>query len=326
MIPEPFMDESSNAATPEATPPLRRPLPGPPMVDPDTVPPGDVRRDTTPQPVEGVDGRYEFHLSDAWRIFYAFGGITMASAIRAAVVAVDREDLHIITADATFAQAIPCGPVAAQVEVLRQGRTGAQALVRMWALDPEQPDPAGPVGSDLVVTCVFGNRSDSSFTFIGAVPPDVAGPDDCVPRSVEVDSPFSKIPYHRQNEFRPAFGVGRLGDVLPPSEPRTASWFRFKSSPFDDTGRWEPALLAAPGDILGPAAHAGVGTQAGFFLVISLQISMHFVGDARTEWLLQHTRAHLAAEGYCSGTAELWDQDRNLVAIATQLARLQPLG
>jgi hypothetical protein len=34
----------------------------------------------------------------------------------------------------------------------------------------------------------------------------------------------------------------------------------------------------------------------------------------------------VAADGYATGTAELWDEDRRLVAIATQCARLQPVA
>ena len=51
----------------------------------------------------------------------------------------------------------------------------------------------------------------------------------------------------------------------------------------EPTGRWDPALLCAPGDILGPAAHAGLGTEIGFFLVVSMSITMHFVADARSD-------------------------------------------
>jgi acyl-CoA thioesterase len=83
--------------------------------------------------------------------------------------------------------------------------------------------------------------------------------------------------------------------------------------------------VAVHADVLGPAVHAGIGSMSGFFFVISLQIGIQFVADVRTEWVLQHTRAHVAADGFATGTAELWDEDRNLVAIATQCARLQPI-
>ncbi len=69
---------------------------------------------------------------------------------------------------------------------------------------------------------------------------------------------------------------------------------------------------------------AGIGSAQGHFLILSLQIGLRLVGEVRTEWLLQHTRAQTAADGYASGTAELWDQDRRLVALAHQIAKIQP--
>ena len=290
------------------------------------IPPGDILRDTEPTPVPGIDGRYEGAIPEAWRVFYAFGGSTMAAALRAACAEVARDDLHLLSADATFCQAVPCGPVAMQVEVLRQGRSAAQALVRLWALDPEEGDPAGPVGNDLVITCVFGTRQESRFEFVGAEFPDVPGPEECASRQeVDESSPFAAIPYHHQTEFRATSGTFPVQADTPPGEPRAATWFRFHTTPRRADGTWEPTALALPGDILGTAVHAGVGSGSGYFLVISLQISLQFVRDVRTDWLLQHTRAHVAGDGYASGTAELWDEERNLVAIATQCAKLQPL-
>ena len=286
---------------------------------------GDILRDTEPTPVPGIEGRYQGAIPEAWRIFYAFGGSTMAAALRAATAEVARDDLHLLSADATFCQAVPCGPVAMQVEVLRQGRTAAQALVRLWALDPEDGDPAGPAGNDLLITCVFGSRQPSAFEFVGARFPEVPGPEECASREVDEGSPFAAIPYHHQTEFRSTTGPFPVEGDVPPGEPRAATWFRFHSTPRRADGTWEPTALALPGDILGTAVHAGVGSGSGYILVISLQISLQFVRDVRSDWLLQHTRAHVAGDGYASGTAELWDEERNLVAIATQCAKLQPL-
>jgi len=296
------------------------------MRDDRTIEPGDILRDTTPYSVDGIEGRYSAFIPDAWRIFYAFGGSTMAVAMRAAVAELDREDLDLLSADATFCAAVPCGPVGVQVEVLRSGRSGAQALVRLWALDPTDPDATGEVGNDLVVTCVLGMRAETQYRFLGATPPEVTSPEQTDRRSeIDEDSPFSKIPYHAQTEFRPVGHLLKWGPDAEPGEPRSAAWFRFRVTPRRADGTWEPATLALPGDILGPAVHAGTGSKPGAFLVISLQISLQFVGPVRSEWLLQHTRAHVAADGYASGTAELWDEDMQLVAIATQCAKLQPI-
>ena len=291
------------------------------------IEPGDILRDTLPHPVAGVEGRYTTVIPEAWRIFYAFGGATMATALRVAEAAVAREDLQLVSSEATFCQAIPVGPVAASAEVIRQGRSATQVLVRLWALDPTSPDPAGPVGNDLIVLCVFGVTGASPYEFVGSVAPDVPGPLECRDMRAErpEDSPFQNIPYHAQTEFRsaddgPAWGSGRgAGD------PESATWFRFRRSPFRADGTWEPAVIALPGDILGPAVHAGVGDGVAPFLMISLQIGLQIVGEVRSEWLLAHTQSQVAGAGYASGTAELYDEDRRLVAIATQCAKIQPM-
>ncbi|MEX0768875.1 MAG: acyl-CoA thioesterase domain-containing protein, partial [Microthrixaceae bacterium] len=102
-----------------------------------SVPPGDILRDTEPIAVPGITHRYTAEIPEAWRIFYLFGGATMATALRVAETALEREDLHLVSSDAMFCQAIPVGPIAASAEIIRQGRSAAQVLVRLWALDPE---------------------------------------------------------------------------------------------------------------------------------------------------------------------------------------------
>ena len=287
-----------------------------------TAPQGDILRDTTPIPVEGRPGRYSLEVPDAWRVFYAFGGMTMASALRAAEAVLDRPDLRLVSAEATFCQAIPAGPCAIEAEVLRNGKRGAQCHVRMWATD----DPTGPVGNDLVVTVVFGQDRPGTWRFDGATfPLDARDPEDCVGRvESPVPTPFDEVPYHHQTDFRFAVGTPpwlreRTGD------PRTVSWFRFLAPPLREDGTWEPATLAVPGDILGPAVSEGAGTVGEFFLVMSLQISLQFIAPMRGTWLAQHTRSHHTGDGFARGTAELWSEDHTLVAFATQTAMLQPL-
>ncbi|HTO01319.1 MAG TPA: thioesterase family protein [Microthrixaceae bacterium] len=291
-----------------------------------TVEPGDILRDTTPTRVDGAENRFSAVIPEAWRIFYAFGGSTMAVALRVAEEALGRPELSLICSDATFCKAIPVGPVAADAEVVRQGRTGAQVLVRLWALDPANPDPTTQPQSDLMVLCVFGEVGESDYNFVGAVAPEVPDPDDCPDaRSADDDSPFAGIPYHQQTEFRFAEGQPAWMTDRAPRTPEALSWFRFHNTPKRSDGTWEPATIALPGDILGTAVHAGAGSTVRPFLVISLQLGLQIVGEVRGDWILQHTRSQIAAGGYASGTAELYDEDRNLVAIATQCAKLRSM-
>lgn len=46
---------------------------------------------------------------------------------------------------------------------------------------------------------------------------------------------------------------------------------------------------------------------------------MHLFVPARTEWLLAHDRTHWSGDGWASAECRVWDEDRNLVASATQM-------
>lgn len=287
---------------------------------------GNIVADIAPIQLSDSPHRYLTTIPDAWRIFYAFGGATMAAAIRAATAAVNRPDLHIVSCDATFCQAIPTGPVLSEVEILRQGRTAAQVLVYMWAVDADNPDFNGPRRSDLVLTCVFGQHTVSPVSFAGTVMADTIDPSECdSPRQIDPDSPFANLPYHQQVEMRFMHAGLAFDTDFEPTDPHALSWYRFKNLPDRGDGVWDPAALALPGDVLGPAVHAGAGGRVGHFLVISLQISMQFMNPVRGEWLLQDTHAHIAGDGYATGTATLWTETGDLAAIATQCARLQPI-
>ena len=287
---------------------------------------GDIARDTVPTPVEGVAGRWSADIPEAWRVMYAFGGVTMALALRTAQAELGRDDLELVSAQATYCQAVPVGPVAMAAEVLRSGRKGAQVEVRLWSTD----DPAGAVRPDLVVAVVFGSHDASSpHRLLGvAFPDDAPGPEDARRRlaGATEGTPFDEIPYHHQTDWRQALGHSPIDPTFEAGEdPRAVSWFRFNRPPLRVDGTWEPATLAVPGDVLAPAVVEGLGRQQGWFFVITLQLSMQWFAPMRGDFICQQTRAHHAGDGFATGVAELWSEDRTLVAIATQSALLQPL-
>lgn len=306
---------------------------------PDHLPPGDVLADTAGVPVDGIPGRSTLVLGHQWRVMYVFGGITMAAALRAIEVELERPDLRLVTADATFCAAVPAGPVAIQVEVLRQGRAGAQAEARLWRLSEDAAGGSvgagavgglrGPAGADLVVTAVYGRDRDLDAVVRGMALPEDAGSPDSVPRRLPDParpSPFDHIPYHRQTDFRMTVGQPPWEMDDGPREPRTVSWFRFLRPPILDDGTWDRACLAVPGDILGTAVTQGLGRQDTFHLIITLQLSMQFFAPMVGEWVCQQTRCTEASHGFAAGTAELFRPDGALVAMATQSALLQPFG
>lgn len=280
--------------------------------------PRSVLDDLELTPVAGVAGRYVVEVDDGWRVLHVFGGMTKALALAAARRELDRADLDFVTAQATYVAPVSAGTVAVQAEVVRSGRRGAQVRVALWSTD----DPGGPVGGDLLVDVVLGRFDDDAPRLEGvAMPSDARRPADGIAREDIARSRFVDVPFHRQTEWR--LTVGSMDLEAPADEPRSISWFRFHRSPLRPDGAWDPAAIAVPGDILGPAVGRGLG-QKGRYFVITLQLSIQWFAPLRTEWVCQHSTVSRGAGGFATGVSELWSEDGELVALATQCAMLRP--
>jgi acyl-coenzyme A thioesterase PaaI-like protein len=285
---------------------------------------GDFARDTDVWPDESVAGRYHADLPEAWRVFYAFGGASMAVALRAAQRAIGRDDLHPITATAAFVSPVPCGPMVIDTEVLRDGRSAAQATATLRT--------SADANAGVHLTTVYGSEHPTHVDFVEAVwPDDVIEVDDTEePPPPPDDSPFRNINYHQQTEWRPALrGMAfRSRDDWIPGPARSLSWHRLIKEPRLADGTIDPISLCAPADILGPALFSRLGPLGPDnppFLVLSLEISIQFLAATTSPWILQHARVPHAAAGYAYSHVELWDADRRLVAIANQRGHVRPV-
>ena len=76
-----------------------------PVTTPTTTGAADFCRDTAVRPLG--DGRYAATIPDDWRIIYAFGGVSMAVAVRAVLAEIDRPDLDLLSAHALFCSPMP---------------------------------------------------------------------------------------------------------------------------------------------------------------------------------------------------------------------------
>lgn len=288
----------------------------------------DLLQDIDVQPVPGVDGRFELDIPPDWNVFYTFGGVTMAAALRAAERALDRPDLTPLTAHAVYCAPIQAGAVELDVDVLRNGRTAAQVSVDMRQ--------QGHTGADVRLLSTFGQRFDSPLEFVGLeFPDDVLPPEEAAGRpsideiAMDEDNPFARINYHQQTEWRPALeDWDWQGGWTEPGVGRAASWFRLLKEPRLPDGRIDPVSLCVPADSVGSAVGRAVGHLLGGapFLILSLEIDLQFFADTTSSWLLQNVTAQHAGNSYAYGTTEIWDIDRRLVAIATQRARLRPIA
>lgn len=291
------------------------------------VAPGDFARDTAVAPDAAVAGRFHADLPDAWRVFYAFGGCTMAIALRAAQTALGRPDLSPVSASAVFAAPVPCGPMIIDTSVLRAGRSAGQVTAALRSASKEGEAP------DVHLTAIFGAAHDTHVSYLDSEWPDDALSIDeaAPPPDAPSDSPFHNINYHQQTDWRSAQrGMAFRGvDEWIPGPARSMSWHRLLKEPRLPDGTLDPIALCAPADILGPAIFSRIGPLGPDnppFLVLSLEISVHFVAPTTSPWILQHCRVPQAADGYAYSQVELWDEDRRLVAFATQRGHIRPVA
>ncbi len=276
---------------------------------------GDFRRDTDIEPDGEVPGRYHLDLSPAWNIFYAFGGMTMAVALRGIERELAQPDLVPLTANALFVSPVTAGPVEIDVDILRRGRAAAQGVanLRNRGLD----------GTALHVTAAFGRPAPSEWDYVDIEFPDVPMPDRC-PRSPRMPegSPFRDLNFHHQIDWRPTALPDR--DNWVPGPAVSASWARFVREPRRPDGSYDPIALCLPADSIGGAIGNHLGVQE--ILVLSLEIGVQFFRPPTSTWILQHSKAPVVEDGFVSASVDLWDADRNLVAVSTQRAKLRPLA
>ena len=289
---------------------------------------GDLLVDIDAVADPSAPARWTLDLSPAWNVFYVFGGTTMAATLRAAERTAGRDDLHLLTASATFCSPVAAGPVSFQGRVLRDGRSAAQVTAELHPGPVPGPDPA------IHLAAVFGDRRAIHVDYVDLTFPDDVAPPGDLPdlQSVgeapgEGDNPFPPIAFHRQIDWRPAVGQSPASRDWRPGPARYAAWMRFRRAPRRPDGTLDPVALAVPGDSLGGAVWQRLGPFGPDnppFLVLSLEITLHVLADTDSSWILQHVRCHHARDGYAVGTTELWDERRRLVGLAIQRARLRP--
>lgn len=284
--------------------------------------PGDLLRDTRLAADEHHPGRYLGTIPDAWRVMYAFGGVTMTASLRAMEAHLARPDLQLVTANAIFCAPVPCGPVAVDVEVLRDGRSAAQVASDLFV--------PGTDGVALRTHGVFGRPHDTDLAFRDLeFPADVAPPGKCAPPPPRpADDPWPEINFHEQTEWLPALpfvvpGEPAAGDAPRFAAARFAAWTRLRVAPLRPDGSYDMLALAVPSDSIGPAIGQGLAGRVRNFMSLSLEIGIRFIRPPEGRWVLQHMRCWHCGDGYATGPTELWDEHGNLLAIAQQTAHLR---
>lgn len=272
------------------------------MTSTTAVPPGNLLADSQVQPL-GF-GEYAGSIPEAWRMFHAFGGMTFAVALRAAEMELAEPEFTPLSASAFFMTAVPCGPVKLKVRLLRKGKSTALATVELRVADAEAPA--------LSIQALFGRRKTSplridKLTF----PADLAPRAQCKPPAA---GPVDSMPIVQQQQW--------LQQDTVRGEGRTLAWVRYHLPPRLADGRIDPVTQTLHADILAVAILDGLPPGSDLFNLLTLHMEIEFFGQTEHDWTIQVVRALRVEDGYAYGSVELWDENRVLLARASQRAMI----
>jgi acyl-CoA thioesterase len=268
---------------------------------------------TRVESVAGVPGRYVCELDDAWTApVIPFGGLMSAVAVRAMQAALPDAAHTLRTVTTTFASQVPVGRAEIDVEVLRAGRGMSQLMARVRSREDHGPGH--------VTTAVFGSdRHGFEFTDLAA--PDAPPPLQCAPPE---DPPpeyakwrarvFEHFDWRRVTGHAPWQTDWQAGG---PAE--MVRWMRFIETPRLPTGELDPIAYLTLADFMPGGIGQKLGPAYPIFWGFSCDLTLHFFETTRSEWILQRIRCRRAHAGYASGELEMWDEDRRLIAYATQM-------
>ncbi len=272
----------------------------------------DLRRDTAVRRLPAAPGWYTADLPTAWDFRTPSGGVLMTVAMRAMEAELDDAGLRPLSATTHFCSPVPAGPLEIRVEVLRHGNVAAQ--MRAALSSTTVPGPG------LEVSATFGRPRDGVDVLDAEFPaarmpadadPIVPGERDFRPRFME------------QLESRLALGAPWWTAQWEAGPARLGRWFRYRVPQQLADGRLDPLALPPIADTMPPALVQRLGPTGPPFHAPSLDLTMHFLEDTTSEWLLTHVHARRARAGYASADCEIWDDQGRLVAFATQMMMLR---
>ena len=260
--------------------------------------------------LQGGAGRYKVDVSPTWNCpVVPQGGVMTAQAVNAMVQELADDAARLRSATTVFAAPVPAGPVEVTVTVLRRGRSMSQLMADVRA-------PGAEAGHTTIA--VFGGDRPG-FEFTDLVMPDVPPPEDCPSfHDPDPDGGRLEVAFWQQTEGRPALGNAPWDDYVPTTS-ECATWYRFDEPPMRADGILDPLAVLSLCDLQPGSVGQRMGPGTVDWAPPSADLTVHLLGDARSEWLLGHGRAHHAGDGYASVAVDLWDATGQLVAHATQV-------
>jgi acyl-CoA thioesterase len=276
--------------------------------------PHDLAADTAVTRLAVAPGWYTAHLPAAWNFLTPSGGVLMTVAMRAMQQELADPALRPLSANTHFCSPVPAGPLEIRVEVLRHG--GAAAQIRAQLSSTTMPGPG------LEVSATFG-RDRSGVDMIDVEPPDVPEPDRLEPVDDRATVGQFVPVFFANLDSRIAIGDPWWTSGWTPGRAHIARWFRYKVPQRLSDGRMDPLALPPIADTMPPALIQKLGPDHFPFYAPSLDLTVHFLEDTMSQWLLTDVRCRRARAGYATANAEIWDDHERLVAVATQMMMLR---
>ncbi|MBK8254639.1 MAG: thioesterase family protein [Polyangiaceae bacterium] len=279
----------------------------------------DLKQDTAVERIKEAPGWYTANLSDAWNWQTPAGGTLMTVAMRAMVAELNDPSYKPISATTLFCSPVPSGPMEIRVEVLRRGNAAAQ--LRAALSSTRIPGPG------LEVSATFA-RDRQGFDMIGAEPPNVPPPEQCPMFDEHGPHRLGRFPFLSNVEVRLAQGFPYWATDFLSKNPsvsraenepaRFARWYKYHVPQLTEQGIIDPLAIPPIADTMPSAIANKLGPEGPPFHAPSLDLTIHFMEDARTDYLLVAAYARRARSGYATAEAEIWTSDGKLTAYATQ--------
>lgn len=248
------------------------------------------------------DGRYRAVIGPEWVLAMTPQGGVIAAVAARAMAAELATDQPLRSIHSVFVSPVMPGPVEITVTVLRRGRSMSQAQVTVAN--------EGSASGFTALALFGGDRQGFEFTEL--VMPEVPDPDRCqsgrgpFPPGVAEELPDPWPFWDQIVENRVALGSPWWEDAAP-DVGEAASWFRFDHPPVLDGGLMDPLGLLVLVDVMPSAVFRRLGRTEERWFGPSADLTVHVFGHATPGWILSHTKAHQAGDGYASVEAALWD-------------------
>lgn len=283
--------------------------------------PADLSRDTAVTLAPGCPGKYVTELPDAWNWRMPSGGVLMTVGLRAIREMVGDPAFLPLSATTTFCRPVAAGRIEVDVEILRQGNAAIQARA---SLRTPRED-----GICLEVSATFAReRSGPGIDYLDAVFPVVPRPQDAVAivEKQRIDGKLREYRFHENLDVRLAQGNIWWEGGWSAGSARMARWLRYKIPQKMPNGMVDPLALPPIIDMMPTAIRQKLGPDGPQYYAPSLDLTIHFLDPTASEWLLVSNYARRARAGYATAEAEVWSDEGQLVAYATQTMILRTPG